>query len=173
MNWISTRFLFLIVAVSVFLSTVSISSLSAEDKNIDRIQPYTKNPRYWQYKGKPVMLLGGSKTDHIFLLDDLRTHLDEIKAVGANYVRNTMSQREGRDIKPHKLLTWLYHITLPNKYFLNDPGHGSIDDRLLQTLETCIDHDVPGNLSQSDLIGNHRDSSLRHILRFTASHGKE
>jgi hypothetical protein len=27
-----------------------------------------------------------------------------MQAVGANYVRNTMSQREGRELKPHKLL---------------------------------------------------------------------
>lgn len=76
----------------------------ANDKNADRIRPYEYNPQYWQYKGKPVMLLGGSKTDHIFLLDDLKKHLDEIQAVGANYVRNTMSQREGKELKPHKLL---------------------------------------------------------------------
>jgi hypothetical protein len=50
------------------------------------------------------MLLGGSKTDHLFLLDDLAEHLDEIRAAGANYVRNTMSQREGADLKPHRLL---------------------------------------------------------------------
>ncbi|MFC1805940.1 DUF6298 domain-containing protein [Planctomycetota bacterium] len=76
----------------------------AADKNADRIQPYARNKRYWQYKGKPVLLLGGSKTDHIFLLDDLEAHLDEMQAIGANYVRNTMSQREGKDLKPHKLL---------------------------------------------------------------------
>jgi len=73
-------------------------------KNEDHIQPYSHNPRYWQYKGKPVMLLGGSQTDHIFLLDGLKEHLDEMQAVGANYVRNTMSQREGKELKPHKLL---------------------------------------------------------------------
>jgi len=72
--------------------------------NADRIQPWPKNPRYWQYRGQPVMLLGGSKTDHIFLLDDLREHLDEIAAVGGNYVRCTMSQRERVELKPHKLL---------------------------------------------------------------------
>jgi hypothetical protein len=75
-----------------------------QDLKDSSIRPYAKNPRYWQYNGKPVMLLGGSKTDHIFLLDDLETHLDEMHAVGANYVRNTMSQREGKDLKPHKLL---------------------------------------------------------------------
>jgi hypothetical protein len=72
--------------------------------NADRLQPWSGNPAYWQYKGQPVMLLGGSKTDHIFLLNNLKEHLDEIHDVGANYVRNTMSQREGQELKPHKLL---------------------------------------------------------------------
>ncbi len=75
----------------------------APARNGNRIQPYRANPRYWQYKGKPVLLLGGSKTDHIFLLDDLRTHLDGIAKAGGNTVRNTMSQREGLDLKAHKL----------------------------------------------------------------------
>ncbi|MBN1675953.1 MAG: hypothetical protein JXR37_33225 [Kiritimatiellae bacterium] len=72
--------------------------------NEDRIQPYVKNPRYWQYKGEPVLLLGGSKTDHIFLADELEAHLDEMVEVGANFVRCTMSQREPIEMKPHKLL---------------------------------------------------------------------
>jgi len=90
----SSRVFLMIAVMSVVFNTAVVSRLSAEDKNADRIKPYVENPRYWQYEGKPVMLLGGSKTDHIFLLDDLKTHLDEIQAVGANYVRNTMSQRE-------------------------------------------------------------------------------
>ena len=73
-------------------------------KNEDHICPWKSNPCYWQYKGQPVLLLGGSKTDHIFLADDLESHLDEIHEVGANYVRNTMSQREGVELKPHRLL---------------------------------------------------------------------
>jgi hypothetical protein len=70
----------------------------------DYIKIYTQNNYYWEYKGQPVLLLGGSKTDHIFLADSLEEHLDEIVAVGGNYVRNTMSQREGLDLKPHKRL---------------------------------------------------------------------
>ncbi len=104
MFWFSSRVRLLIAVVVVVFSTSDVSQLSAQDNNGNRIQPYTKNPRYWQYLGKPVMLLGGSKTDHIFLLDDLKTHLDEMRTVGANYVRNTMSQREGKHLKPHKLL---------------------------------------------------------------------
>lgn len=59
----------------------------------DRIQPYRANPRYWQYKGKPILLLGGSKDDNLFQIPDLHAHIDEIARVGGNYIRNTMSDR--------------------------------------------------------------------------------
>jgi len=101
---LSSRVLFLIASATVVSGTLDVSPLSAQNNDAERIKPYTKNPHYWQCKGKPVMLLGGSKTDHLFLLDDLETHLDEMHAVGDNYVRNTMSQREERELKPHKLL---------------------------------------------------------------------
>ena len=57
------------VWIAIVLSVFALFAgpLAAEDKNADRIKPYAQNPRYWQYKSKPVMLLGGSKTDHIFL----------------------------------------------------------------------------------------------------------
>jgi len=80
------------------------ASLRADGQNADRIKPYRDNPKYWQYKGEPILLLGGSKTDHIFLAEDLKEHLDEIAGVGANYVRNTMSQREAVELKAHKRL---------------------------------------------------------------------
>ena len=72
----------------------------------NRIQPYEADPRYWQYKGKPVLLLGGSETDHIFLLEGLKEHLDEMVSVGANYVRNTMSDRQdkGFELYPFRRL---------------------------------------------------------------------
>ncbi len=105
---------FVVIVLSVILgcgicAEVKAAESKKQEQNRNRIRPYSKNPRYWQYKGKPVMLLGGSKTDHIFLADKLKEHLDEMQAVGANYVRCTMSQRtmsqwEGLDLKPHKLL---------------------------------------------------------------------
>ena len=61
-----------------------------------RIRPYAANPWYWQYKGVPVLLLGGSKDDNLFQIPDLQEHLDAIRAAGGNYVRNTMSDR--RDV---------------------------------------------------------------------------
>jgi hypothetical protein len=32
-----------------------------ENRNENAIKPYKNNPRYWQYKGQPVMLLGGGR----------------------------------------------------------------------------------------------------------------
>ena len=49
------------------------------------------------------MLLGGSKTDHLFLTDSLLAHLNEIHKIGGNYARNTMCQREGLKLKPYEL----------------------------------------------------------------------
>jgi hypothetical protein len=44
------------------------------------------------------MLLGASSDDNLFQwpAEMLITHLDSMKAVGANYVRNTMSDRQDR-----------------------------------------------------------------------------
>ncbi|MDZ7694546.1 MAG: hypothetical protein U5K69_26065 [Balneolaceae bacterium] len=57
------------------------------------IQPYTENPWYWQYKGKPKVLKGGSNDDNLFQWtgNRLTDHLDLMASLGGNYVRNTMS----------------------------------------------------------------------------------
>jgi hypothetical protein len=74
------------------------------------IQPWKENPWFWQYKGKPVMLLGASGDDNLFQWPAkiLIPHLDSMKSVGANYVRNTMSDRvqpeKGFEIYPFKKL---------------------------------------------------------------------
>ncbi len=47
-----------VTVIGIVLSHAPLSA--AGDKNADRIKPYAENPRYWQYNGKPVMLLGGS-----------------------------------------------------------------------------------------------------------------
>ena len=90
------------LCLSICISFV-IGSFAAES---DRVQPWSGNPRYWQFKGQPVLLLGGSKDDNLFQIPDLKEHLDEMKAVGANYIRNTMSDRndKGFEIYPFKKL---------------------------------------------------------------------
>lgn len=70
----------------------------------DALQPWKENPRYWQYQGRPVMLLGGSKDDNLFQIPDLREHLDEMVEVGANYIRNTMSDRPDKGFEVYPFL---------------------------------------------------------------------
>ena len=64
-----------------------------------RIRPWPNNPWYWQYQGQPVLLLGGSVDDSLFQIPDLGAHLDALAAAGANYIRNTMSDRPDHDFE--------------------------------------------------------------------------
>lgn len=88
----------------------------------NQIQPWKKNPNYWQYKGKPIMLLGGSNDDNLFQWteDILIRHLDSMKQIDANYVRNTMSDRRDKDfeIYPYKQLeTGKYDLNQWNEIY--------------------------------------------------------
>lgn len=69
---------------------------AATPSDAGRIRPSDEHPRYWQYKGETVMLLGGSDKDSLFHVPELEAHLDEMRAVGANYIRCTMSDRKDR-----------------------------------------------------------------------------
>lgn len=68
------------------------------------LRPWTRNPRYWEYRGHPILLLGGSKDDNLFQIPDLEAHLDEIVRAGGNYIRNTMSDRrdKGFEVYPFR-----------------------------------------------------------------------
>ena len=73
---------------------------SFKNKNESRIRPYNQNPRYWQYKGDPVLLLGASDDDNLFQFRDLEKQLDLLKSAGGNYIRNTMSSRDTGNVWP-------------------------------------------------------------------------
>ncbi|MGH9160511.1 MAG: hypothetical protein ACRD2X_11085 [Vicinamibacteraceae bacterium] len=62
------------------------------------IAPWPENRSYWQYNGRPILLLGGSDDDNLFQWpgEMLRPQLDLLRSVGGNYVRNTMSDRKDR-----------------------------------------------------------------------------
>ena len=62
------------------------------------IQMSDQYPQYWAYKGKPVLLLGGTVEDNLFQIPDLEAHVDLLKSVGGNYVRNTMSSRDSGNV---------------------------------------------------------------------------
>lgn len=90
----------------VSLIVVAASGVPLWSGETDRIRPYEENPYYWQYEGRPVVLLGGSKDDNLFQLPELEQHLREIAEAGGNYIRNTMSDRQdkGHEAYPFKRL---------------------------------------------------------------------
>ncbi len=73
----------------------------ADAEETVRIRPWVENPRYWQYRGKPDLLLGGTKDDNLFQIPDLEEHLDLLASVGGNYIRNTMSDRNDHGYEVH------------------------------------------------------------------------
>ena len=91
------------ITATLLIASICVSTWAGD---ADRIQPYDDNPYYWQYKGEPVMLLGGSKDDNLFQLPELKEHLDEIAEAGGNYIRNTMSDRpdKGHELYAFKKL---------------------------------------------------------------------
>jgi len=134
-HFLNRSFLSLCILSALIVCSQSISESLGQKLNKDEcIQPWSENPHYWQYKGKPIMLLGISQTDHLFLLDDLKNHIDEMEAVGANYVRNTMSQREGIELKPHKLL--------PNGKFDMDQWNDDYWQRFQDMLQWTYERDI-------------------------------
>ena len=81
----------------------------------DRIQPYLHNSFYWQYKNRPILLLGGSVEDNLFQIAGIEAHLDLLHTVGGNYVRCTMSSRDEGDVWPFErdAVTGLYDLEQP------------------------------------------------------------
>jgi hypothetical protein len=69
-----------------------------------------EKPVYWNWEGKPIMLIGGSAEDNLFQLPYVEAHLDSLVAVGGNYVRNTMSSRDAGNRWPFAKTDSLYDL---------------------------------------------------------------
>jgi hypothetical protein len=96
----------------------------APDADAERIRPYPDNPYYWQYQGRPVLLLGGSWQDNLFNHPvGLEQHLDRMKSVGGNYVRNTMSHRNVGNVFAYARRDGLFDLEQWNDEFWKRFGH--------------------------------------------------
>ena len=96
-----------LIAFTAVLTLVSVPATAASAK---RIEIYKSNPAYWQYDGEPVLLIGGSKDDNLFQIPNLKEHLDLLKSVGGNYVRNTMSSRDQGNVWPFRKVNDKYDL---------------------------------------------------------------
>lgn len=82
---------------AVMIITVNCSGDRQAWSEDSHIRPWVKNSSYWQYNGKPVLLLGATSNDNPFQNKNLKTHLDSLKGAGGNVIRNTMSDRDPGD----------------------------------------------------------------------------
>ena len=111
--------------VLTLLIVVPVGSVVARDNSAkkdvemekDRIQIYKDNPRYWQFKGEPILLIGGSVEDNLFQIPNLKEHLELLKSVGGNYVRSTMGWNDEGDLPPHKKVGEKYDLNQWNEEF--------------------------------------------------------
>ncbi len=84
----------------------------------ERIQVWPDNPWYWQYKGKPVLLLGGSDEDNLFNHPELsRANLKKLQELGGNYIRQTLSCRDEGNVWPFLQVEGKYDLDRPNPEF--------------------------------------------------------
>ncbi len=76
------------------VGALALASATAGGERPEAIMVSPTHPQYWQYDGRTVLLLGGSKEDNLFQIPDLEEHLDLLAASGGNYIRCTMSSRD-------------------------------------------------------------------------------
>jgi hypothetical protein len=73
---------------------LALASATTGGEPSDAIEVSPTHPQYWQYDGRTVLLLGGSREDNLFQIPHLEEHLELLAASGGNYVRCTMSSRD-------------------------------------------------------------------------------
>ena len=93
------RSLSLSLTLLIFIQINPVNAQSA-------IQPWNDNPWYWNYKGQPVLLLGGSDDDNLFQwpAKKLVDQLDRLATAGGNIIRNTMSDRKDKGFEVYPFL---------------------------------------------------------------------
>ncbi|MCB1127148.1 MAG: hypothetical protein KDM81_11660 [Verrucomicrobiae bacterium] len=91
-----------LAAVLLLVVVPAVPQAADASGTASRIRPDPDHPAYWNYRGQPVLLLGGSVEDNLFQIPDLEAHLDLLQSVGGNYVRCTMSCRDDGNVWPFK-----------------------------------------------------------------------
>ncbi|MFP4144190.1 MAG: hypothetical protein ACLFV3_03520 [Phycisphaeraceae bacterium] len=135
---------------------VLVSPASAQDREASRIQPWGENNFYWQYEGKPVLLLGASDQDNLFQYptisgEPLESHLDRLSAAGGNYLRNTLSNRDAGNE------WWYAKDASTGKYDLSQ-FNDTWFNRLTTFLDETAERDIVVQIEVFDRFDFYRDN---------------
>lgn len=105
--------IFYLVLIVMSMVSLSLGKASDPQHSVPGLKIYNNNPFYWQYNGKPTLLLGGSVEDNLYQINNIEEHLDLLAASGGNYVRNVMSCRDSGNVWPFQQLeSGLYDLRL-------------------------------------------------------------
>ena len=129
--WITTALFFIVIFIAWYtviqVGQKHIIPKSVPQKISTPIKPSKTHKQYWTLNGENIMLLGGSVEDNLFQYKNILSHLDLLKSVGGNYVRNTMSSRDEGDIWAFaKNEKGLYNLRNWNEEYWNRFEHFSI-----------------------------------------------
>lgn len=116
------------------------------------IKPYTENPSYWEYGEQPVLLLGATIDDNLFQIEHIESHLDSLADSGGNYIRNTMSDRDGGNLKA-------FAMSADGKYDLNS-WNDEYWSRFENMLKITSERDIIVQIEVWDRFDHSRDPWL-------------
>lgn len=126
----------------------------------ESIKPYVENPRYWEYKEEPILLLGGSFEDNMFQFPNLyydtdkydyptgmttwtlEEHLDVLIDCGGNYLRNTMSSRNPGNRFAFKKISGTPGDNKPTDTYDLDQWDDEYWNRFETFLQECFNRDI-------------------------------
>ena len=115
------------------------------------VKPYSENPAYWQYNGKPTLLIGGTVNDNLFQIVDMESQLNSLKDAGGNYIRNTMSDRDPGDVRA-------FFRNSEGKYDLN-MWNDVYWEKFENLLHLCNERDIIVQIEIWDRFDHTRDES--------------
>ncbi len=137
-NWTTTPLIFLIIFIVwlpiILFGQKNISPQISQPTTSFSLQPSSTHQQYWSQNGENIMLLGGTIEDNLFQYEGFEAHLDLLKSVGGNYVRNTMSSRDSSNV-------WAFDK--------NEEGHYDLDvwnaeywNRFSDFLKACAERNI-------------------------------
>ncbi len=97
-----------------YLALAAALLVCAAQSSAQGIRPWPVDSRYWEYNGRPVLLLGGSADDDLFQYEGFETQLDILTACGGNVIRNTMASRDSTRPWPFARVGGKYDLNLFN-----------------------------------------------------------
>lgn len=111
---------YMLSALTLIFITIFVFLPSHSYADEGRIQIFRENPHYWEYKGKPVLLLGGSDEDNLFNNPSLmKKNLEILSEIGGNYIRSTLSCRDDGNVWPYVREDGTYDLDRFNHEFWN------------------------------------------------------